>query len=88
MKPHLYNILFRPFPSEEQTLGGIIVSDAHKEVSNKGTVVAIGNRVTKVKEGDVVYKVKSNGAASWCHEFEVNGEKLYLMHESAILSKQ
>lgn len=83
MTPILKNVLFKPFPSEEKTLGGIIVSDAHKEVNNKGTIVAVGNKVTKVKVGEVGFRVKN-----WGDEVMVNGEKHYLMDESAILSIQ
>ena len=88
MTPHKKNVLFRPFPAEEKTSGGIIVSEAHREISNKGEIVDVGSMVTKVKKGDVVFKVKSNGAASWCHEVDVDGEKLYLFNEDAILSIQ
>lgn len=76
------NILFRPFPSEEKLQSGLFVPQSFQEVSNKGTVIAIGHKVTKVKKGDVVFRCKN-----WGEEMIVDGERVYFMDERAILAK-
>lgn len=83
MRPVNHNILFKPLPSEEKSEGGIFVPDSYKQVNNKGTITAIGNKVTKCNVGDVVWRVKD-----WGDEIIIQGEKYYLMHENSILSKQ
>ena len=82
MKPILKNILFKPFPSDN-VKNGIIVPESFKEINNKGTVVEIGNKVTKLKKGDIGFRVKD-----WGTEIIIGGEKHYLMDESAILALQ
>lgn len=83
MKPILKQILFKPFPSEEKTDGGLFVPDSFREINNKGTITDIGSRVTKVKVGDIGFRVKN-----WGTEIIINGEKQYLMEETAILALQ
>jgi co-chaperonin GroES (HSP10) len=88
MKPHKKYILFRPFEGDSVTSGGIYVSDAHRELSNKGEVIAVGNMVSKVKVGQIGFKVKSTDISDWCHPFIIDGVKHFLIHEDVILSTQ
>ena len=81
MKPINRKILFKPFPSKEKTEGGLYVPESVQEVNNKGTIIEIGDRVTKVKKGDVGFRVKS-----WGEEFIIDGEKHYIMEQDAILA--
>jgi chaperonin GroES len=78
MIPIKDNVLVKPFPSDNISSGGIIVSDAHKETSNKMYVVAVGNGTSKspmkFKEGDVVFRIKDCG-----DEILINGEKHFLV---------
>jgi len=74
-------ILFKPFPSKDKTEAGLFVPESAQEVNNKGTIVEIGNRVTKMKKGDVGFRVKG-----WGEEFIINGDKHYVMEEEAILA--
>lgn len=83
MTPVLNNILFRPFEGDAVSESGIIIPDSCRGLSNKGVVVAVGNKVKKVKKGDIGYRVKD-----WGEEIEVEGIKHYLMNEDAILAKQ
>lgn len=81
IKPIRKQILFKPFPSKEVTDGGLFIPDSCKQVSNKGEVTAVGNLVTKVKQGQIGYRVKL-----WGQEI-MEGETLYyIMDEDAILS--
>ena len=83
MKPILGQVLLKPFPSDEKSEGGIFVPESFRKVSNKMKVAQVGNGVTKVKKGETVYRVKD-----WGQEIMVDGEKHFLMHETAILAKQ
>jgi len=90
MKPNKNQILVKPFPSEEESEGGIFIPESVREVSNKMQVVEVGEGTKKTpmyfKKGQVVHKVKSNGETTWCHEFIINGEKHYLIGQDAVLS--
>lgn len=81
MKPNLTNVLFKPFMGSDKTEGGLFIPESVRKLSNKGEIVEVGNRVTKVKKGDIGWRVKD-----WGEEFIINGEKHYLMDESAILA--
>ncbi len=82
MKPVKKQILFKPFPPKETTESGLFIPDSVKTVNNKGTIVDIGNEVTKVAIGEVGFRVKG-----WGQEVLVNNEQHFLMEESAILCK-
>ena len=82
MKPINRNILFKPLPSKKISDGGLIIPDSVQAVNNKGTIVGIGSKVTKVKEGDVCFRVKD-----WGTEVIINGEKHFIMDENSILAK-
>ena len=74
-------ILFKPFKGSETTEGGIFVPDSVRKLSNKGEIVEVGERVTKVKKGDIGWRVKN-----WGEELIIGGEKHFLMEEGAILA--
>jgi co-chaperonin GroES (HSP10) len=85
MTPVLNQILFKPFPSEEVSKGGILVAEAFREVSNKGTIVSVGNgtakRPMKLKVGIVGYRVKD-----WGTEIMVDNELHFLMDDKSIIA--
>lgn len=81
------NVLVKPFASEEVTQGGIFVPDSCREVSNKVLIIAVGKgskeKPMRLKEGQIGHRVKD-----WGTEIEINGEKHYLMNQSAIIALQ
>jgi len=81
VKPVRNNVLFMPFASKEITDGGLFIPENCRTISNKGQVKAVGSLVTKVKEGDVVYRVKD-----WGTQIIENGITYYLMNEGALLA--
>lgn len=81
MKPHNKKILFKPFKSNTTTEGGLFIPDSVQKLSNKGEIVEVGDKVTKVKKGDIGFRVKD-----WGEEFIINGEKHYIMEQDAILA--
>lgn len=87
MKPIKNNVLVKPFPSDEMSTGGIIVSEAHRPISNKMEVIAVGSGTAKekmkFKKGDVVFRVKDHSLL----ELEIKGEKHYLIEQSALIAK-
>lgn len=83
MQPILKQILFKPFSGKDRTESGLYVPESFVKPLNKGTIVATGNKVTKVKAGEIAYRVKD-----WGEEVIMNGEKHYLMNEDAILALQ
>jgi chaperonin GroES len=81
MKPVNKKILFKPFKGSETTEGGLFVPDSVRKLSNKGEIVEVGERVTKVKKGDVGFRVKD-----WGEEIIIDGEKHFIMEQDAILA--
>lgn len=75
------NILFKPFKSEDKTEGGLFVPDSVKKDSDKGEIVQVGSKVKKLKAGDIGFRVQG-----WGDEVIIDGEKHFIMNESAILS--
>lgn len=47
-------VVLKPVEKKEKTNSGIYIPKSEKDDNNLGKVVAIGNEVTKVKEGDSV----------------------------------
>jgi chaperonin GroES len=86
IRPIRNKVLVKPFPSDELSAGGIIVSEAHRAVSNKMEVVEVGNGTKKTpmqfKKGDVVFRVKDCG-----DEIEMNGEKYFIVESSWLIAK-
>lgn len=85
IKPKNQQVLVRPFPSDEETVGGIYVPESCRERNNKATVVAAGSGTEKhpmqYKVGMVVHNIKDCG-----EPFVICGEILYLMDQSSILA--
>lgn len=85
MKPVRNNVLVKPFPSEEMSLGGMYVPENCREVNNKVHIVKVGTGTPKkpmlLKEGTVGHRVKL-----WGQEIMVNGELHFLMDSSAIIA--
>jgi len=81
MKTVNKKILFKPFKGSSVTEGGLIIPDSAQKLSNKGQIVDVGDKVTKVKIGDVGFRVKD-----WGEEFIINGESHFIMEEDAILA--
>lgn len=79
-------VLAKPFPPDEKSAGGIIVSDAHKAVSNKMRIIAVGNGTAKepmrFRKDDVVFRVKDHG-----DEVIIEGEKYFLIEQSHLIAQ-
>jgi chaperonin GroES len=86
MTPIRDQVLVKPYPSENISAGGIIVSDAHKADSNKVRVVAVGNGTSKdpmrLKVGDTAFRVKDHG-----DEVIIGGEKHFLIKQAFLIAK-
>lgn len=76
LTPIAKRILIKPI---EEQAGTIIVQNAKPK---KFTVLAIGDEVTKVKPGDVIFLEKHYGI-----EIEHNKDKFIVIDESSILAK-
>jgi len=81
MKPVKTKILFKPFQGSEQTEAGIFIPESVRKLSNKGEIVEVGEGVTKVKKGDIGFRVQD-----WGEEFIIGGEQHFLMEQDAILA--
>ena len=81
VKPIRKQILFKPFMGEAITAGGLIIPDNCRKLSDRGEIMAIGNMVSKVKVGDIAFRVQA-----WGLELIEGEEKYYLMDEDAILA--
>lgn len=86
IKPIRNNVLVKPFPSDEMSEGGIIVSEAHRPISNKMMVVEVGNGTKKTpmqfKKGETVFRVKDCGTP-----IEEKGELFFLVEQSWLIAK-
>lgn len=86
MQPILNNVLVRPYPPMEVSEGGLIVPESARKENNKVFIVAVGGGTSKkpmtLKPGESGYRVKD-----WGTEVVVDGEKHYLMDQSAVLAK-
>lgn len=85
MTPIRSQILFKPFPPDTISTGGIYVPETAQQVNNKGTVIKVGrgtkDRPMMLKPGDIGHRVKD-----WGCEVIIDGEKHYLMDQDAILA--
>ena len=81
IKPLGDRVLILPQPKEEKTVNGIIIPDSFKETQSHGEVIAIGNSVEFLNEGDIVLYNKHIGT-----EHESDGIKYIIAHESDILA--
>lgn len=87
LKPIRNNVLVKPFPPSEISEGGIFVPLSVRKENNRVSIVAVGsgtkNRPMQFKPGQVAYRVKE-----WGTPVEIEGEKHYLMDDSAILATE
>lgn len=87
IQPIRNNVLVKCFESSGVSEGGIFIPETAMIDSNKVQVVAVGNGTAKKpmkrKVGDIGFRVKD-----WGQEIYDNGEKYYLMDESAIIALQ
>lgn len=85
IQPLLSKVLIRPFPSDEETQGGILVPMTARERNNKATIVSVGNGTKKrpmgYKAGDVIHHIKDCGT-----ELIENGDKLFIIDDVDILA--
>ena len=85
VKPIRNNIIFKPYKGDAQSVGGILVPDSVRGESDKGIIVAVGNgtnhRPMLSKEGWEGYRVHK-----WGEPIDENGERFYLMEDSAIIA--
>lgn len=83
MRPIRNQILFKPFPPEEVSEGGIFVPESARKENNRGVLVAVGNgsahKKMTLKTGQIVYRVKD-----WGVPVEIEGVMHYLMEDAAI----
>ena len=86
MQPIRENVLVKPFISDDKSAGGIIVSEAHREISNKVKVIAVGNGTKKLpmnwQPGDVAFRVKDCG-----DEILINGERHFIVKSNWLIAK-
>lgn len=86
IQPIKDNVLVKPFASDNISSGGIIVSDAHKEISNKVKVIAIGNGSKNLpmnwKPGDIAFRIKDCG-----DEIFIKGEKYFIVKSNWLIAK-
>jgi co-chaperonin GroES (HSP10) len=80
------NVVVKPFPSDEASSGGIIVSEAHRAISQKVRVIATGMGTKKYpmnwKNGDVAFRVKDSG-----DEIVINGERHFIVKGSWLIAQ-
>ena len=85
IKPLADRVLILPAPTEEKTIGGIIIPDTAKEKPLKGEVIAAGNGTKDeemvLKAGDHVLYGKYAGT-----EIELDGTKYLIMRQSDVLA--
>lgn len=86
MQPIRDNILVKPFPPDEVTAGGILISEAHRPVNNKMKVIAVGKGTKKepmlFNPGDTVFRVQGGG-----DEIEIEGEQYFIVKQAWLLCK-
>lgn len=80
------NVIVKPLPSDEKSEGGIIVSEAHRAVSDKVEVISVGNGTKKVpmnwKPGDIAFRVHACG-----DEIEMNGERYFIVKANWLIAQ-
>lgn len=86
IKPIRNYVLLKPFPSEEKSVGGIYVSEAHRAVNNKMEVIEVGEglpgKPMRFKKGDVVFRV-----LNWGQPIQEGEVIYYLMTQESLLAK-
>jgi chaperonin GroES len=83
IRPIGNKVVVRPFKSDEETKGGIIVPEAYREESDKMLVVAVSER-SKWKVGDVVFRVHGHKDG----EIFIDGVLHYIINQDTLIAKQ
>lgn len=87
IKPIQENVLIKPFPSDETTVGGLVIPENCREVSSKATVIAVGAgakaKPMKFTPGNVVFRVKDCG-----DEFIIDGERYFIVKQSWLIAQE
>lgn len=85
MQPLRNEILFKPLPSKDTTDSGLFVPENCRKISNKGTIVAVGNGTVKnpmrLKIGMIAHRVQN-----WGEPVIIDNELHFLMDEKAIIA--
>jgi co-chaperonin GroES (HSP10) len=85
IQPIRNQILFKPFIGDGISENGIIVPESYRGESDKGVIVEIGNgskiKPMELKKGYIGYRVHL-----WGEPIDYNGERFYLMEDSAIIA--
>jgi chaperonin GroES len=85
IKPVRNNVLVKCFEGANATESGLFLSDAHIRDSDRVEIIAVGTGLPKkpmmLKPGQIGYRVQN-----WGQEIEDNGQKYYLMEQSAIIA--
>lgn len=85
IRPIKDNVLIKPFLADEKSVGGIIVSEAHRGLSDKCEVIAVGNGTKKVpmnwKPGDIAFRVHACG-----DEIIIDGEKYFIVKSNWLIA--
>lgn len=80
------NVIVKPLPSDNVSTGGIIVSEAHRAVSDKVEVISVGNGTKKNpmnwKPGDIAFRVHGCG-----DEVEINGKKHFIVKSDWLIAQ-
>lgn len=85
MQPIRNQILFKPFPPEAQTEGGLIVPESVQKINNKGTVVKVGNG-TAAKPMIFRPGQKAIRVQDWGTEVLIDDELHFLMDMDDVLA--
>ena len=85
LQPIRNQIVFKPFLGDEKSVGGIIVPENARGESDKGVIVAVGqgtrHKPMLLEENTVAHRVHA-----WGEPIEENGERFYIMEDSAIIA--
>lgn len=86
IKPIKDNVLIKPFLSDSVSTGGIIVSEAHRGLSDKCEVIAVGGGTKKLpmnwKPGDIVFRVHACG-----DEIVIDGERYFIVKANWLIAQ-
>lgn len=85
MTPIRTQILFKPFPPDTKSTGGIYVPESAQQVNNKGVITRVGrgtrDKPMMLKEGQTGFRVKE-----WGTEVIIDGEQHFIMDQDAIIA--
>ncbi|WP_022670629.1 co-chaperone GroES [Hippea alviniae] len=82
LKPLMDRLIVEPEELEQKTESGIIIPDTAKEKPQQGKVIAVGDDVESIKEGDRVVFEKYAG-----NEIKLDDKKYVILKEDEVLAK-